>query len=115
MKHVILFLLAFFVLAAAALAATQNAIISWTDLPNETSYTVERKIGPTGVYAPISTTGANVVTFTDVNLAQGTNFCWRVTGMNTVGTGLPSDDACMSTTGVPGKVGGVNVIIQIVP
>jgi len=59
--------------------------------------------------------GANVPTFTDQNLPQDTNFGWRVIASNAVGDGVPSDEVCLSTAGVPGKVGGLIVIIQLVP
>jgi hypothetical protein len=102
-------------LTGVAAAATQQAVVSWTDLPNEDSYIIERKSGSTGTFAQVGVTAQNIVTYTDVNLPQGTNFCWRVTAKNGVGLGVPSDEACMTTAGTPGKVGGVSVIIQIVP
>lgn len=110
-----LLFLAFVFIALPLSAATQNAVLTWTDLAGETGYKIERKAGPTGTYAQIGTTLAGVVTYTDVNLTQGTNFCWRVTATNAVGDGVPSDEVCMATAGVPGKVGGLNVTIQIVP
>ena len=111
----ILAVLIFIAMPIIGQAATQQAVLTWTDLTNETGYVVERKIGPTGTYAQVGTTLAGVVTYTDLNLVQGTNYCWHVSGVNAVGNGVPSDDACMSTVGVPGKVGGLNVTIQIVP
>ena len=96
-------------------AATQQAVLTWTDLPNEDSYVIERKVGPTGAYAQVGTATKDVVTFTDPDLAQGTNFCWHVAGKNAIGTGPFSDDVCVATAGVPGKVGGLKVIIQIIP
>jgi hypothetical protein len=98
-----------------AQAATQNAVLTWPDLSNETGYVIERKVGPSGTYAQVGTTLAGVVTYTDVNLAQGTNFCWRVFGVNALGNGVPSDDVCITTVGVPNKVGPVTITIQIVP
>jgi len=96
-------------------AATQQAFLTWSDLPNETGYVIERKVGPTGTYAQVGTTAAGAVTFTDPNLAQGTNYCWHVFGANGIGNGVPSDDVCVGTAGVPGKVGPVTVTIVIVP
>ena len=110
-----LWLMLVLLMPSVAWSASQQAVLSWTDLTNETSYVIERKIGPAGVYAPVGTTSASVVTFTDPSLVQGTNYCWHVAGVNSVGTGLFSDDACMSTAGIPGKVGGLTVIIQLGP
>lgn len=121
MKRSILVLLVLLVVlvglcfTSRASAATQNAVLTWTDLPTETSYAIERKVSSTGTYVQVGTVGASVTTFRDLNLAQGTAFCWRVTAVNAVGAGVPSDDACMGTAGVPGKVGGLNVLIEIVP
>lgn len=95
-------------------AATQQAVLTWTDVANEDSYVIERKIGPTGIYAQVGTTAMNVVTFTDPALAGGTNFCWHVFGKNAVGSAAPSDDVCMGTIGVPNKT-VLGVVIQIVP
>ena len=106
---------ALLLVASLSLAATQNAVLTWTDLTNETSYTIERKVGPTGTYAQVGTVLAGVTTFTDVNLVQGTNYCWHVFGVNGVGSGVPSDDACITTAGIPNKVGGLNVTITLVP
>lgn len=110
-----LLVLSMLMLPQVAWSATQQAVLSWTDLPNETSYVIERKIGPTGTYAQVGTTLTNIITFTDPALTQGTNYCWHVAGINTVGAGPFSDDACMSTVGIPGKVGGLTVIIQLGP
>jgi hypothetical protein len=101
--------------ALPAQAVSQQAVLSWTDLPNDEGYVIERKAGPSGTYAQVSAVAKDVVSYTDPDLPQGTNFCWRVAGKNTIGTGAFSDEVCVSTAGVPGKVGGLKVIIQIVP
>ena len=97
-----------------AFSASQDAILTWNDLSNEDSYVIERKVGP-AVYAQVGTTLKDVLTFTDSGLLQGTTYCYRVFGKNTLGSGVPSDEVCVNTAGIPGKVGGLNVIIQITP
>lgn len=103
-------------LAMDVQAATQNAVLTWTDVTGEDGYIVERAIGTTGTWGQIgSKLAAGVVTFTDVNITQGTNFCYRVTATSALGNGPASDPGCVTSAGVPGKVGGLSITIQIVP
>lgn len=101
--------------ASLASAASQQVKLTWNDLPNESNYKVERRSCGSGAYVPLGTTLANVVTYTDPNLPQGTNYGYRVLGSNALGDGTPSDELCVSTAGIPGKVGGLNAVIEIVP
>lgn len=113
-------MLAAFVLlvAAAAYASTIRATITWTDVAGETGYRIERAInngGPGNVYAAIGTVAADVTTFADNAVVAGTSYCWRVVAFSALGDGLPSTPACASTPSVPPQVGGIQVIITVVP
>ena len=100
-------------LTTIAQAATQQAKLTWTAVSGATSYVVERKTGVSGTYTVLASPTA--VTYTDPNLTQGTVFVYRVSAMNAVGTGVPSDEVSTATAGIPGKVGPVTIIIEIIP
>lgn len=82
-------------LVIAALLATgpafaAEATLAWDDVPNETTYHVERATGvcaPSGLaFTEIGTVGENVLTFTDKGLAEGRAYCWRVKASNPAGS-----------------------------
>lgn len=115
MTRLLLCLAVLLMLPSLANAATQNVVLTWPDLPNETGYKIEKRVCGVGTYSPIGTTLAGVTTYTDVNVPQGTNAGYQVKGTNALGDGPPSDEVCIVSAGTPGKVGPVNATIQIVP
>jgi hypothetical protein len=115
MKYLSIILAAVIMCALATIseAATQQVKLTWTDLSNETGYLVERRACGVGSYSQMGT--PTTPTFTDTSVVQGTSYGYRVTGTNALGSGPPSDELCVSTAGTPGKVGGLNAIIEIIP
>ena len=60
--------------------------LSWTDNSNnETGFKIQRKIGITGNYVNITTTGANVTVYNDSSVADGTVYYYRVNATNATG------------------------------
>src|SRR3989337_712158 len=60
--------------------------LAWVDnSANEDGFKIERMTGATGALAPIATVGANVTSYTDPNLSDGTNYCYRVQAFNSAG------------------------------
>lgn len=68
--------------------------MTWTDnANNEANFHVERTTAAdvaacaaAGGFTQIATTGANVVTFTDATVAEGTTYCYRVKASNPAGS-----------------------------
>lgn len=74
--------------ALCAEAASQN-VITWTDnSTNEAKFNLERKAEVctgTGTFSPLASVGANVTTYTDTAVVEGTYYCYRVNAENSAG------------------------------
>ena len=67
-------------------------IIAWTDNSNnETGFKIQRK-GATGGYADLTTKGANVTSYTDTAVTDGTLYYYRVCATNTAGDSAYSNE-----------------------
>jgi hypothetical protein len=72
--------------------------LAWVDnSANEDGFKIDRMTGTSGVFVPIATVGANVTSYTDPNLSDGTNYCYRVKAFNSAGDS-PSVEGCKTTT-----------------
>jgi len=81
----------------AAITAAQLTL-SWSDnSTNEAGFRIERRTG-TGTYAEIATLGVNAASYTDVNLANGTTYCYRVRAYNAGGVSGYSNEQCATTS-----------------
>jgi hypothetical protein len=69
--------------------------LTWTDnSTNEDGFTIERKAGTAGTYAPLTTVGANVSSYTDSTLVDGATYCYRLFAFNSGGNSPYSNDMC---------------------
>jgi hypothetical protein len=83
-----------------ALAA--NLELDWADnSSDETGFHIERKLGLNGNYAIVTTVGANITSFTDTNLADGSTYCYRVNAFNGAGDSPYSPEVCGTTPAAP--------------
>ena len=81
-----------------AITAAQLTL-SWSDnSTNEAGFRIERRTGTTGTYAEIATLGVNAASYTDVNLANGTSYCYRVRAYNAGGMSGYSNEQCATTS-----------------
>ncbi len=86
----------------AALLVQNQAIaaqlqLTWADNSNnETGFKIERSTATTGPFSQIATVGANVDSYIDANLANGTTYCYRVRAYNSAGES-PYVEACKAT------------------
>ena len=72
-------------------------IIAWTDNSNnETGFKIQRK-GATGGYADLTTKGANVTSYTDTAVTDGTLHYYRVCATNAAGDSTFSNEASGTT------------------
>ena len=93
-RSIVLVLLALS-LSGEALAAQLQ--LAWVDNSgNEDGFKIDRMTGTTGVFVPIATVGANVTSYTDPNLLDGTNYCYRVRAFNSAGDSA-SVEGCKTT------------------
>jgi hypothetical protein len=74
--------------------------LAWVDNSgNEDGFKIDRMTGTSGVFVPIATVGANVTSYSDPNLSDGTNYCYRVKAFNSAGDS-PSVEGCKATATV---------------
>src|SRR5262249_30396695 len=100
-----LFQRAFFILSLLVAATLYHAeaiaaqlTLTWTDnSTNENGFTIERKTGTDGTYAQVATVEANVTSYTDASLADGTTYCYQVRAFNSAEISAPSNEACATT------------------
>ena len=72
--------------------------LTWRDnSTNENGFQIERKLGPNGTYVRIASVAANTTSYLDINLANGTTYCYRVRAFNASQTSGYTNDACMTT------------------
>ena len=79
--------------------------LSWTT-PNGngyavSGYTIERNIAGAGWVVLVADTGSTTTTYADINLSAATNYDYRVSAINVVGTGQVSATASSNAGDVP--------------
>jgi fibronectin type 3 domain-containing protein len=84
-------------LVAQALGSNRISLSWERGSANETGFRVERKAGQGGVFELIATLPAGTQTYSSTNLTPLTEYCYRVIAFNSVGSSLPSDEACATT------------------
>ena len=86
------------VLGSPAVVTAAQVTLSWSDnSTNEEGFRIERRTGTTGTYAEIAAVGVNAASYTDVNLANGTTYCYRVRAYNAGGASAYSNEQCATT------------------
>lgn len=83
-------------------AQNEQLRLNWNDnATNEDGTEVERRLGTTGNFVPLFTiVGANIITYTDNNLLQATDYCYRVRAYNAGGQSAYSNIACAITPAI---------------
>ena len=83
-----------------------QATLTWTAPTNNggtpiTGYLVEYSTNPSGPWTPVNT-GSTATTYTLTGLTNGTLYYVRVSGVNIVGTGTPSNVISLTPSTIPG-------------
>jgi Concanavalin A-like lectin/glucanases superfamily/Chitobiase/beta-hexosaminidase C-terminal domain/Family of unknown function (DUF6298) len=79
----------------ATVATPAQLFLSWGDTStNEANFQIERKTGTNGTYVQIALVSADVTSYVDSNLIDGTTYCYRVSALNSAGTSGYSNEAC---------------------
>ena len=77
--------------------------LTWTDnSTDELGFAIDRRLGTTGAFGEIATTGPGVTTYVDATLADATTYCYRVRAFNGAGYSDYSGIACGTTPQVFG-------------
>jgi len=88
--------------APSNLSATSNGSsvvnLTWHDnASNELGYRIESKIGATGTYGLVTTTGPNTTSATINNLLEGTQYYYRLQAVNAAGRSAYSSEKSATT------------------
>lgn len=84
--------------------------LSWTDnSDNEDSFKIERKTGTGGTFTQIDTVSANVITYSDTGLTDGTTYYYRVRAYKTGVNSYYSNEAGATTLSIWTEVSGGTV------
>ncbi|NQT34682.1 fibronectin type III domain-containing protein [bacterium] len=86
-------------LAAEALSESQVRI-TWDDTPHETGYRIQRSIGSVS-WTPVIDLSANIVTYDDTGLDEGTEYLYRIKAYNANNESEASEVATVLTLPKP--------------
>jgi len=76
--------------------STTQITLSWSQVPGNTGYRIERKIGA-GAWTDLTTKGADVTTHVDTGLTAGTTYSYRVRSNSPSGYSLASNEQSAPT------------------
>ncbi|MFQ5454664.1 MAG: fibronectin type III domain-containing protein [Nitrospirota bacterium] len=86
----------------AASVSSSQIDLTWTDTSSsETGFKIERKTGAGGAYAQITLTGADITSYSDTGLTQGTLYYYRVRASNNDGDSAYSNETSAQTYSAP--------------
>ncbi|MGC8638434.1 MAG: fibronectin type III domain-containing protein [Isosphaeraceae bacterium] len=82
----------------SAIAQSDTSIaLTWSDVPNETGFRVERSADNGTTWATAGAIGTGVTSFTDTGLTECTSYTYRVFATNSFGDSAPSATASATT------------------
>ena len=96
-------------LTSATAQSDTTVALSWTDLPGEAGFLIQRSTNGGSTWATAGTVGAGVTSFTDTGLTEATSYSYRVTATNAVGNSAPS--ATQSVTTLPSAPTGLTAAV----
>jgi hypothetical protein len=85
---------------SANLFTDTQALVTWSDVDEETSYKVERKTGA-GSWVQVATVAANVVSYSDSPLIASKTYSYRVRASNGGGNSPYSSEVSVTTPAAP--------------
>jgi len=90
--------------------STSEIGLSWTDnAHDESGFKIERKTDLAGSYSHIVTVAANVESYGDTGLNDGTTYHYRVRAFNAAGDSAPSEDNATTPLAAPSNLSAVAV------
>ena len=93
--------------------ARTSVNLTWHDnASNELGYRIESKIGATGTYEVLTTLGPNTTAATITSLIEGTQYYFRLQGVNAGGRSAYSNETSVTTVLIsPGSLTCTGVIL----
>jgi hypothetical protein len=85
---------------ATSVASSTQLNLTWTDVPTETGYRIERSTDNL-TFSSVGSVGANVTTFSDLTALASTQYFYRVVATNAAGDSAPSNVATATTPAAP--------------
>ena len=77
----------------ATVVSSSKITLAWIDNSNnETGFIISRKTGSGGTYADIHTTSANIITWSDTTVVDGTQYYYKVRATNSAGDSPNSNE-----------------------
>ncbi len=97
---------------ASQVISSSQINLGWADnSSNETGFQVERRLGSSGSYALVATTGANATSFASTGLAPSSTYYFRVRAVNSVGVSAYTSEVFATTPAAapaaPGSLAGL--------
>jgi len=84
-------------------ASAGQLTLTWIDSStSELGSSIERSTGTAGAFGEIGTTGPGVTSYTDLTVADGTTYCYRVRGFNATAYSGYSNVACATVAQIFG-------------
>jgi transcriptional regulator CtsR len=80
-------------LKATAVSSTQINLTWLDNSANEFGFSIERKMGVSGAWAPVTNLGINVTSYSSTGLMAGTTYYYRVRAFNAAGRSSYSNEA----------------------
>ncbi|MCR4278836.1 MAG: fibronectin type III domain-containing protein [bacterium] len=78
---------------SATSTSPRSISIAWEDASdNEAGFRIERRVGTTGIFVPITSLPPNSTSFLDVSVSAEETYAYRVIAMNAGGDSEPSDE-----------------------
>ncbi|MVM39318.1 hypothetical protein GO730_20040 [Spirosoma sp. HMF3257] len=86
----------------ATVISTSQINLTWADLStNESGFEIERSNSATATFTKVGEVPANATTYEDKNLADNTQYCYRIRAKNAAGNSGYTDPACATTPLAP--------------
>lgn len=96
----------------ATLASATSVSLAWTDgSTTERGFDIERASG-SGGFAPLAVVGADVVTYTDLTVAPGVTYTYRVRARNDVDTSAFTTSAPVAVPAPPAAPDGLTATVN---
>jgi len=100
----------------ATATSSSDIRLSWADASNnEDGFKIERRVGATGAWGEIFTTGANATIFSDAGLAPSTTYFYRVRSYNFTGGNSAYSSLAQATTSTPALTNNAAFVSQTLP
>ena len=100
----------------AAVSSSSQINLTWQDNSNdETGFKIDRRLSPTDTWTTITTTNANVTSYSNTSLTDGTKYYYRVYAFNANGNSTFSNEVNAVTTMLaPANLSAQTVTSQVV-